>query len=458
MIRWPPYHFVLLTFVALILTNRVLAQVEPSATGDAGGSLDENEMMTPPPVSGMPYANTPGADARSNYLGINVAFSPSYIDNLLPGSGDLPIDAVSYSILPSVSLDHSAPRQLEHLTYSPSFNFYQATSNPNSAEIGNLDSIDQNAGIAYQYRFNPRVTLSALDSFTRTSDVYNSTFLSSGAITGSTATAAPTVIAPFAEQLMNSASGLLTYQFGRNAMIGGGGSYNTFDLPNPTQAEGLYSSNGDGGSAFYNRRLSRAQYLGLQYQYARILTYPSNGVSETQIHTLLPFYTFYFNQAFSFSVSIGIDHIDTTAPQAPESESWSPTATASVGWQGKRGNLAASFSRAVTTGQDLLGAYSSSSVSASGGWKLARTWTAEASVGYTAINSVTPLNISSLQSGDTLSVTGSLQHPIGERFSASFQYQRLHENYTAIAVISANPDSNRVSATITYELRRPLGR
>jgi hypothetical protein len=55
-------------------------------------------------------------------------------------------------------------------------------------------------------------------------------------------------------------------------------------------------------------------------------------------------------------------------------------------------------------------------------------------------------------------VTGSLQHPIGERFSASFQYQRLHENYTAIAVISANPDSNRVSATITYELRRPLGR
>ena len=415
-------------------------------------------MMTPPPVSGMPYADTAGQDARSNYLGVNVAFSPAYTDNLLPGTASTPVSAVSYSILPSVSLDRSTSRQLEQFTYSPSFNLYEATSNPNSTAIGNLDSIDQNAGITYQYRFNPRVAFSALDSFTRTSNVYNSAYLTSGAISGSTSTASPTVIAPFAEQLINTASGLLTYQFGRNAMIGGGGSYNTFDLLHPAQAEGLYSSNSVGGSAFYNRRLSRAQYIGLQYQYGRTLTYPLNGVSETQIHSLVPFYTFYFNRAFSFSISAGIDHVDTTAPEAPEFKSWSPTGMASIGWQGARGDFAASFSRAVTTGQDLLGAYNSNSISASGGWKLARTWTGEAMVGYTSIDSLTPLNISSLPAGNTFTVSGSLQHSIGEHLSASFQYQHLHENYAAIAVISANPDSNRVSATITYTLRRPLGR
>jgi hypothetical protein len=445
-------------FIAFIATVPSLAQVEPSATGNGGGSLDESEMMTPPPVSGMPYANAPGGDTRSNYLAASVSFSPAYIENLLPGSNDLPVDAVNYSIFPSVSLDHSTPRQLEQLTYSPSFNLYQATNNPNSTQIGNFDSIDQNAAVTFQYRFNPRVTFSALDSFTRTSDVFNSTYLSSGTISGSTTSLAPTVIAPFAEQLMNTAGGLLTYQFGRNAMIGGGGSYNTFSFPNPTQAVGLYNSNGAGGNAFYNRRLSRAQYLGLQYQYARILTYPSNGVSETQIQSLLPFYTFYFNQAFSFSVSAGIDYVDTTAPQAPESKSWSPTAVASFGWQGKRGNLAASFSRSISTGQDLLGAYNSNSISASGGWKLARTWTGELTVAYTAIGSVTPLNISSVQSGNTLAFVGSIQRSVGERFSAGFQYQRLQENYTAIAVVSANPDSNRVSANITYQLRRPIGR
>ncbi|MGB7264008.1 MAG: hypothetical protein WBC92_00745, partial [Terracidiphilus sp.] len=54
----------LATFVAV----PVLSQVEPSATGGSGGTSDDTEMMTPPPVSGMPYAGGAGADARSNYL------------------------------------------------------------------------------------------------------------------------------------------------------------------------------------------------------------------------------------------------------------------------------------------------------------------------------------------------------------------------------------------------------
>ena len=57
-----------------------------------------------------------------------------------------------------------------------------------------------------------------------------------------------------------------------------------------------------------------------------------------------------------------------------------------------------------------------------------------------------------------LTAMGSIQHSIGERLSASFQYQHLHENYSGIAVVAADPDSNRESFTITYQLRRPLGR
>ena len=75
---------------------------------------------------------------------------------------------------------------------------------------------------------------------------------------------------------------------------------------------------------------------------------------------------------------------------------------------------------------------------------------------YTSIDSLTLLNISSLPTGNTFTVSGSLRHSIGERFSASFEYQRLQENYAAIAVIT--PDSNREFETITYQFRRPLGR
>ena len=446
----------LLAFTMFFATIPAQAQVEPSATGSTGDSVDESEMMTPPPVSGMPYANTAASDARSNYLATNVTFSPAYIDNVLPVSGNLPIDAVSYSILPSVSLDHSAPRQLEQLTYSPSFNFYEATSNPNSTEIGNLDSIDQNAAITFQYRFNPKVAFDVQDNFTRTSNIFNSPYLFSNPISGSTLTPTPTVIAPFAEQMVNTVNGVLNYQFGLNAMIGGGASFTNFDLPNPTDAAGLYNSNQTGAQIFYNRRLSRAQYLGVQYQYAHIRAYPLTGVSETQIQSLLPFYTFYFNQGFSFSISAGVQRVDNSETGLPNFSSWSPSGTVSVGWQGSRGNVAASFSHTVTSGGGLLGAYNTNSISASGGWKLARTWTGEVMAAYTSIDSLTPLNISSLPTGNTFTVSGSLRHSIGERFSASFEYQRLQENYAAIAVIT--PDSNRESATITYQFRRPLGR
>jgi hypothetical protein len=441
---------VFLIFAALILTIPALAQVEPSATGNPGGSLDESEMMTPPPVSGLPYANTAGSETRSNYLAANVTVSPSYIDNVLPSNGSTPVSDFVYSISPSVSLDRTAPRQKEQFSYSPSFTFYEPTSA--------LDSVDQNAAVGLQYRFNPKVAVSLEDSFSRTSNVYNSSYVFSNTVTGSTLTPAPTVIAPFAEQMINTASGVLGYQFGLNAMIGGGGSFTTFDLPNPANASGLYNSHGSRGLVFYSRRLSRSQYTGLAYQYDRTLAYPASGVSETQTHSLLPFYTYYFNRAFSASISVGIERVDATAPQSPVTTEWSPSVTASAGWQGNRGILAAGFSHTVTAGQGLLGAYSANSISGSGGWKLARTWSGGLSVGYTSINSVTPLTLSSFQGGNTLTAGVSVEHPIGERLSASFQYQHLHETYSGVAVITANPDSNREAVTLTYKLSRPLGR
>ncbi len=445
-----PFLLAFLVLIVPLATIPAMAQVEPSATGNAGGSLDESEMMTPPPVSGMPYANTAGSDARSNYLAANVAVTPAYIDNVLPNSASTPVSDVTYSILPSVSLDHSAPRQKEQLTYSPSFTFYEPTTS--------LDTVDHNASAAFQYRFSPRVAVSAQDSFTRTSNVYDSNYLFSNPISGSTLTPTPTAIAPFAEQMINTVNGVLSYQFAPNAMIGGGGSFTNFELPNPAETTGLYNSNASAGQVFYNRRLSRAQYLGLTYQYGRVLAYPVSGVSETQTHTLLPFYTIYFSQAFSASVSAGIQHVDNTATEYPATIEWSPSVVASVGWQGSRGNAAASFSRTVTAGGGLLGAYNSDSISASGGWKLARTWTWGLSVGYASISSVTPASFSSLQSGNTLTAGGLLQHSIGEHFNAGFQYQHLHETYNGIAVINADPDSNRESLTVSYQFRRPLGR
>jgi hypothetical protein len=441
-------------FIALTLAIPALAQVEPSATGGGGGSLDEGQMMTPPPVSGMAYASGAGSEERSNYLEINVTASAGYIDNVFTnGTG-----AATFTLLPNVTFDRSAPRRKEQFSYSPNFLFYFPTSSTptGSVSVSSLDSIDQNASADFQYRFNPEVALSLMDNFVRTSNVFDSSYVFPGAITGSTQTPQATVIAPFTVQLTNIGAGNLSYQFGRNGMIGGGVDFTTFELPNPTNAIGLYNSNGVGGSVFYDRRLSGKQYFGLNYAYERILAYPVNEVSETQTHILLPFYTLYFSQAFSLSLSAGVEHVNTTAPQAPTTSSWTPAISASVGWQRTRSSFAANFTRVTSAGGGLLGAYDSKTFNASGTRKLSRTWTGDVSAGYTSIHSVTPLTISSVQDGDTLTAGASLGHPMGERFSIQFQYQHFHENYSGSTVIAS--DSNQAAATLTYHLSRPLGR
>jgi len=45
-----------------------------------------------------------------------------------------------------------------------------------------------------------------------------------------------------------------------------------------------------------------------------------------------------------------------------------------------------------------------------------------------------------------------------DHLSTSFGYQRLQEHYTGIAVISENPDSDRVYVTVSYEFKKSLGR
>lgn len=438
-----------LLLLVFLLAVPAWSQVEPEAEGGQTPAED-TQMMTPPPVSGMPYVNTAGSELRSNDLTTSVTVSPAYIDNVLAGYTSTPVSDVSYSIFPSVSFDRTTPRQQEHFSYSPYFTFYEPTTA--------FNSIDQNATVAFQYRFSPKVAFSLQDNFARTSNAYNSAYILSSAITGSTLTPTPEAIAPFAQQMINTVNGVLSYQFGLNAMIGGGGSFTTFDLPNPADSAGLYSSNGSGGNIFYNRRLSQLQYIGLAYQYARIVSNPANGVSETKTHTLLPFYTLYFNRASSLSISAGIQRLDVTEPGSPASGSWLPVGTGSVGWQGARGSFAASFSHTITDGEGLTGAYEADTVSASGGWALARNWSGELSVGYMSINPLKSLTLSSFQMGNTFTAGGSVAHPIGEHFSARFQYQRLHEAYNGIAVIRADPDSNRESGSITFQFRRPLGK
>ncbi len=205
--------------------------------------------------------------------------------------------------------------------------------------------------------------------------------------------------------------------------------------------------------------------MGVTYQYLRsqgnpvnAQANPGNTQTEVQTHTLMPFYTIYLNATFSLSLSGGPQYFDAAQSTSSAFRSWAPSAMASIGWQKSHTNLVASYSRTVTGGVGLPGAFNANSANASVGWQIARTWNVGSAASYSINKNVTPSLPSSNPGGHSISGTVSVQHSMSEHLNAELGYARLHQSYNDIALISSAPDSNREFVSISYQLTRPLGR
>jgi hypothetical protein len=416
-------------------------------------------MQTPPPVSGEAYPTEVGSEARSNYLYAGFTFNTAYSDNVLASAGTNSISDISYSIWPTISLDKTTLRLHETFTYSPGFTFYQHTSS--------LNEMDQNLALNFQYRLSPHMTASLQDSFRKSSNVLNQPYpLSAESISGSAQAPLAAVIAPIADQINNTASVEITYQSSGNSMIGASGIFSNLEYPEPNEVPGLSNSNYRGGAGFYNYRLSKTQYLGLTYQYSQTqgsLPTAQNGTqeeteSESQTHAILLFYTIYLKPNLSLSLSGGPQHYEVSQPPFTAIRSWTPAATASMGWQGSHTSLAVAYSHLVGAGGGLLGAFDSNSANAFTRWQLMRTWAIGSAASYTINKNVDSFLLSSNPGGHMVSGSISVHHQISQHLNLDFGYTRIHQSYTSIAVISNAPDANRETISISYQFTRPLGR
>jgi len=418
------------------------AQVAPEANGGTG---DNSQMMTPPPVSGQSYPSEVGAEARSNYLRAGVNFGAAYIDNLYAGSTN-PASETTYSVFPTIAYDQVTPRQHRQFMYSPGFTFYQPSSS--------LNEVDQNLNASLEYRLTEHTKLIAGDTFQRSSTAAGI----NNPVSGIPQNTVPGVVPPFAERLSNTANAQFTWQFSPLGMIGAGGTFGKFDYPNNKETTGLFDSDERGGTAFYNRRLTATQYFGANFAYSQTLAHLQIGDGQTQTQSIYLFYTIYPVHTLSLSLSGGPQHYSASEPGEPTSGSWGPLVIASMGWQGTRTSVAVSYSREVTAGGGLLGAYDSNSTNGSARWLLSRIWSVGASGGYSVNSSVTPLLSFAQTSGRSVIVGATSSYTISQQISARFEYDHVHQNYPGITAISANPNSNREMISINWQITRPLGR
>jgi hypothetical protein len=447
--------------LVLLAAAPLWSQVDntPAQPGSVVTNPDSTDarMLTPPPVSGQSYPTSPASEDRSNYLRGGLAFTSAYTDNAVGAVNGHPVSDVSYSVAPSLALDETMPRMHLVATYAPGFTFYQRESSLNEA--------DQNASLNFQYRLSPHVTFSARDGFQKSSSVFNQAdFASAGAVSGGTQEANFSVIAPIADRLSNSGNAGITYQFAANSMVGASGTFANLHYPDPAEVPGLFDSASQGGSVFYSVRVSKMHYLGATYQYQRLLSYPAPGTNQTQTHSLLLFYTLYLTSRFSVSVfggpqysDAGPQFTDTLPIPSPAFRSWSPEAGGSLSWQGRMSSVALSYSHMISGGSGLIGAVRMDSGTASIRQQLSRMLSASVAGGY-AQNDVLAATPLFSDNGHTVSGTVSLRQQFRQHLNLQLGYTRLHQDYSAVAVLATTPDTNREFVSISYQFSRPLGR
>jgi hypothetical protein len=429
----------------------------PGAGSDSGPVNSEDRMVTPPPVSGQSYPTASVSQERSNYLRGGLVFTTAYSDNAVGAVNGHAQSDESYSVAPTLAIDETTSRTHFVMTYAPGFTFYQRFSSRNEA--------DQNAAIDFTYRLSPHVTFEARDGFQKSSSVFNQTDLgSAGAVSGGTEGGNFSVVAPTADRLSNTGNVGLTYQFALNAMIGASGTFTNLHYPDPSEVPGLFDSESQGGSAFYALRISKVNYFGAAYQYQRLQSFPALGTNETQTHALLLFYTFRPSTRFSISIFGGPQYADigpqfstTASTPSPGSTSWNPEAGGSLSWQGRVSNLAVSYAHTISSGGGLIGAVQQDSANVSIGQQVSKTLNAAVSGGY-AQNDVLGATTLSTSNGHTVSGTASLRQQFGQHLNVQLGYTRLHQDYGAVAVLAATPDTNREFVSLSYQFSRPLGR
>ena len=445
-----PACFGLLLFVpALAWSQADTNQTEDAYTKPA----DDSPMRVPSPVSGGSYDTGFTSEAEeSNYLRGGLTITGAYSSNV--SGGQTPVGDESYSLWPTITLDKKTTRLHYALTYSPGFTIYQHYSAFNQG--------NQNVVFDSQYRLSPHVTASLNESFQKTSNIFNQPNpLSVISVSGSAPPPGQAIFPPAGNQLTNATNAQITYQCDENSMIGVSGTYNTLHFSNSTEATGLYGSSSGAGSAFYSRHLRGKYYLGASYRYANISSYQSGAQSNntnthTQTQTIFMFFTIQLKPALSISFSGGPQHTISTQSPLPAVRSWSPLTMVSVGWQGSRTSLAASYSRIVSGAGGLNGAFRSNTANASARWQVSRTWSLGASASYSLYNTLTPLFVLASSGGHTVSGTVSVQHQLGEHLDAQAGYSWVQQNYSGSTASSTFPNTNRVFVSISYRFERPL--
>ena len=420
---------------------------------DAGDVMIEQHVVPVPAIIGgfAPTLAFSSAE-RTNLLRVGFNVGGSYDDNALIAPANA-IKNWSYSIFPNISIQQTRSRVRWDVTYAAGLTVNtEFTANNQGSHDLNLNLL---------YRLSPHVNLILSDHFLITSGIFEQLGSNATPTPGSSGAASGAAILPLSNQLNNSTSALLGYQFSANDAVGVSGTYFLANYRDVPAGQQLFDTRSAQAAGFYTHRVTARNWAGVSYRFER-LTF-TEGSGETLIHSFLLFDTITLPGKVSISLFAGPESVDVTSAligtgvTSPTGKVWSVSGGAGFNWTGPHTSLFGDFVRRTNDGGGLQGPTRSTSVNGGVREKVGRYWTLSATGSYGKNNSLIE-GPSIPTSVKFTSLGGSIERKIHESLALLAGYSHEIQKGQDFALPDENAHRNRVWFSISYSFARPLGR
>jgi hypothetical protein len=325
------------------------------------------------------------------------------------------------------------------------------------------DSLSHVLDGGFKAKLTKRLRLLAHEAFLNSTNPFDQ-LQASESPTSPTAGTVPAVTATVtsAGVQTEAASADIGYVLSAHSTVGAGGEFFGARYSLPTGAllsnQLLQNSSSAIGRSYYMRQITRRQWAGLDYRVQKSIF--NSGQSTSFVHGLAYTHAVALSPAMTLSAFLGAERSVTQTVTGVFSSAstifsgplpaWHWSGGLTGRWRGKRAAISARLSRRINNG-GILGTADLSSASADINRPFARQWTARLLASYD--------HGKALAGPDTLasaSVAAGLSRNVTSNLWLEFQYWRI-QMYSETLPASLLADHNRISMSLVYEHRHPLG-
>lgn len=277
-----------------------------------------------------------------------------------------------------------------------------------------------------------------------------------------------TVMAPFARQFGNEASGEIAYQMSLRSSLdfSGGHGFRRFkDIgnPNPNFATSLFNTQTDTFSGGYNYRMTRHLTTSLEYRFenfrfSQLFHTRTQGGYLKLLWEASPLVTFSIYGGAEYADSLGQFQVPSTNPAQPGSTTvtlttkhWSPGGGGSVTFRSNETVFRLTGQRLVADGGGLLAGVTNSYEGAEIRQRMGGRW--DAILTASNARSVALQGPSGKGAVDTQAAGMAIEYPIAPNLSLHAGYNYLRQRSNQFVPFALNADRSRYTFGIFYRTR-----